>query len=335
MSSSTCNFKKDNRNFVKKCRYGCDCKDFSKAHREKFYHTCFYDLKCINYTLEHRLNCPHIAFYKMNEDRLRFVINASKYSKSKKQKNKDFDPSYLWDHFSCDFLIDPNEELHRDFLITSYNYVESIKNKLDKLNISENLIEIKELEEELMIIYSTLFKLEQDAITGIYYLNQSFMMWLFNKHTIEDLNSFLIKNLHLDALYGLHFNKLFDIVSKFKIFLNTDIKKSDLLDIETFKTLYANYMLSKDVKFTKYKKRFRDDDEIEKVKEQENFIIHFQKQMRDSSLVTLNDVNYKKNNSSSSIQILNISNTGLNNIIEKILVSREIPKEQWEINYLY
>lgn len=341
MSSSTCGFKKDTRKYMNKCKYGCECMDFSKEHRQRFYHVCRYDTRCFNLKYEHRNVCPHSAFGELNENRLDFLLRIAKYSLSKKEESNTFNPQYLWEQFSCDFNLEPEKELHRKFLITCYNRVEQIYNQLTTLSSSVSSKETKEYELELMIINQAIFTLEQEAITGIYYLNQAFLMWVFQKSSIEDLNDFLTKTIGIDALYGLHFKKILDIIKISKKLTNNKIQEVvDSLDVIGLKQLYANFMLSDDlVSDSKSKKRSRNtENDLEKIREQEVQIILFQKTIRDfpsSTRKTLDETNYQRNDSSDMIQILNISNTGLNNIIEKILVSRGISKDNWITNFFY
>jgi hypothetical protein len=307
MSTAICSFRKDPRRHLTRCKYGCECTNKSKEHLERFFHICKFNTKCYDYSLKHRKSCPHTAFGDQQEDRLRFLLNATKEIESD-------DKLYLWEQFSCDFNKEPIEDLHRNFLIQCYKYVIRLSDEFEKGDFT-NLI-------DLYIIKQTVNLLEQDAITGLYYLNQAFLMWVFKQDSIYGLNDFLINTLELPALYDIHFARIKDILKTTKRYQNRTIAALNL-NVEELKELYADFMLNSKAR------SIRLYGEQNSMRESELELINFQIKIRDTR--TLSRRNIMANNSSQMIQILHISNTGLNNLIEKILEIHKIPKEKWMI----
>jgi hypothetical protein len=145
-------------------------------------------------------------------------------------------------------------------------------------------------------------------------------MWVFKQDTIYGLNDFLINNLHLPALYDIHFTRLLDILKATKKYQNKTIAALNLTKDE-LKEFYADFMLN-----PRFVRIYGGQNSM---RESELQLINFQMKTRDTRTITKGNI--MANNSREMIQILHISNTGLNNVIEKILEIYKIPREQWMV----
>jgi hypothetical protein len=197
---------------------------------------CRYNLNCTKYTREHRFGFYHDTFDSHHRERMKFLLTASKYSLSKKQdakKNEEpaFSGRYLWEQFS----VDLNDEQYHDFLIYTYMYIMH----LEKPDYAD-----------LMSIKQAFTTLEENGITGIYYLNVAFMMWVFKFTTLQKLQEFLDTKIGvIAAKYDIHFNRLVLLIrSVSQKQLNSEIIKllaSLESSIETqLKIIYSEFMLS-------------------------------------------------------------------------------------------
>jgi hypothetical protein len=68
---------------------------------------------------------------------------------------------------------------------------------------------------DLMSILQAFTTLEENRITGIYYLNVAFMMWIFKFSTLQELQEFLDKKIKEKVIvvkYDIHFNRLLDLI---------------------------------------------------------------------------------------------------------------------------
>ena len=255
MADSTCHFKREEnpKPILPKCKYNLNCTDYTHTHRFGFYHDTF--------DSNHR-------------ERMKFLLTASKYSLSKKQdakKNKEpaFSGRYLWEQFS----VDLNGKTYHDFLIYTYMYIMH----LEKPDYAD-----------LMSIKQAFTTLEENGITGIYYLNVAFMMWIFKFTTLQKLQEFLDKKIEkrvIFAKYDIHFNRLLELIRSVpQKQLNPEIV--EILgalesSIETkLKVIYSEFMLGE-----KYKTSEEQDDVLAVEKQ----IIEFQQSVfpdRDSYTIS-------------------------------------------------
>lgn len=226
------------------------------------------DHHCIDYTLEHRMKSYHSAFGTNHEARLKFLMNSMKYVNTIRTNPKErtsfrsvmydpnYDSQYLWEQFSCDFLTsDIYLELHREFLKVVY------EKKIFHIHSLDDL--------EKEILYRTFMRLEEDSITGIHILNQSFLLWLFNKDSIYDLNKDVLKQ-----PFNFHNERLFTFLKYYPI-LN---KPKSLMEV---KKLYSDFMKgSCDMGITVKQRYLRD---------LENKIIDFQDKFSDKNMVPLDE----------------------------------------------
>lgn len=203
MANSTCHFKKEINPppILPKCKHNLDCHDYTRTHRFGFYHDTF--------DYHHR-------------ERMKFLITASKYSLSKKRQEPTFSGKYLWDQFS----IDLKNDVYHDFLIYTYMYLIHLE---------------KEENADLMAMKQAFTTLEENGVTGIYYLNIAFMMWMFKMNTLRELNDFLdnsVKEGIIKAKYDIHFSALLKLMA-------TRLDKSQLdgLDETKLKIMYSEFML--------------------------------------------------------------------------------------------
>jgi len=214
-SNGTCGFKKekDPKPILPKCRFNRSCTDYTRDHRFGFYHDTF--------------DGDH-------ENRMKFLIKSNRYILSKKMSSKD--SLYLWEQFDADLRNESRtsmkHELYHNFLIFSYLYI--IDNDIEK--------------KDLFTIKQAFYRFEEDeAITGIYYLNIAFMQWLFNLETLDELYAYfdrLIKAGVIDAYYDIHFSNLLKMIKYHRVVLD-DV---DLLDEEKLKEIYSEFMLGKTYK---------------------------------------------------------------------------------------
>jgi hypothetical protein len=217
-------------------------------------------LDCHDNSREHRFKFYHESFGANKEARLKFLIEASNYSYEMKKKDPSFSGLYLWEQFSCDL----RDEIYHKFLIHCYLYVMKHPKNYD----------------DLMAIAQAVMTLEENAITGIYYLNVAFMMWTFKYLSLKELNVFLeqmIDRRVIYALYDIHFGNLLKMIqSTNKGALNATIAEvnatiaevRDRLTQDMLKGIYAEFMLG-----TKYR-AFGQQKEILGV---ERSILEFQK----------------------------------------------------------
>jgi hypothetical protein len=214
MANSTCNFKREEnpKPILPKCRYNLNCTDYTHKHRFGFYHDTF--------DSNHR-------------ERMKFLLTASKYSLSKKSQEPAFSGKYLWDQFS----VDLKDETHHDFLIYTYMYIMHLEKK-DYV--------------DLMSISQAFTTLEENNVTGIYYLNVAFMMWMFKFTQLQKLQDFLNKKIHekvIFAKYDIHFNRLLNLIHSVpQKQLQSEIVKL-LATLESsiekqLKIIYSEFMLS-------------------------------------------------------------------------------------------
>ena len=232
---------------------------------------------CHDYSNNHRFKFYHDSFGADKEARLQFLLEASTYGYEMKKKNPDFSGMYLWEQFSCDL----RDEIYHKFLIHCYLYIMKHPKNYD----------------DLMAIGQAVMTLEENAITGIYYLNVAFMMWTFKYLSLRDLDDFLeqmIAKRVIYARYDIHFGNLLKMIQKTgRGGLNaTIIEVKDRLTEDMLKALYAEFMLG-----SKYR-AFGQQKEILGV---EKSILEFQKQFEPQ------------------IDPLTVSNTGLMGCIRGLM----------------
>lgn len=210
MADSTCHFKREEnpKPILPKCRYNLNCTDYTHTHRFGFYHDTF--------DSNHR-------------ERMKFLLTSSKYSLSKKKIEPAFSGKYLWEQFS----VDLNDEKYHDFLIYTYMYIMHLK-KLDYA--------------DLMSIKQAFTTLEENGITGIYYLNVAFMMWIFKFTTLQKLQEFLDKKIEsrvISAKYDIHFNRLLELIHSVppKQLTPEIVKLLGALDSTQLKIIYSEFIL--------------------------------------------------------------------------------------------
>ncbi len=184
--------------------------------------------ECHDYSNEHRFKFYHEAFGTNKEARLQFLLEASAYSYDMKLKDTSFSGRYLWEQFSCDL----RDEIYHKFLIHTYLYV--MKHPKDY--------------EDLMAISQAVMTLEEDAITGIYYLNVAFMMWTFKYLSLRELEEFLnqmIGKRVIYAHYDIHFGNLLKMIkSVSRTQLATPmLEVRDSLTEDMLKGIYSEFML--------------------------------------------------------------------------------------------
>jgi hypothetical protein len=179
---------------------------------------CRYNLACYSFEREHRFGFYHDTFGADNNARLNFLIKASEYG-----YNKEGSKHYLWEQFACD--LSAESDYYRNFLIYVYGYV--IENPKDF--------------DALMAIGQAFMTLEENAITGINYLNRAFLMWSFKFLTLRDLNKFIGENISRGVLYSrydIHFGNIV------KLAKNNKGSLLEGLDERGIKTLYSEFMLT-------------------------------------------------------------------------------------------
>lgn len=211
MANSTCHFKKEINPppILPKCKHNLTCIDYTHSHRFGFYHDTF--------DYHHR-------------ERMNFLLKASNYSLSKKKQESTFSGKYLWEQFSADL----KNTVYHDFLIYTYMYIIH----LDDQNYTD-----------LMSIKQAFSTLEENAITGIYYLNVAFMMWVFNFSTLTELQDFLTKQIEkkmIVARFDIHFKKLLEMIDSVprKELNPAFVSLLGDIDMTKLKTIYSEFMLS-------------------------------------------------------------------------------------------
>ena len=183
---------------------------------------------CHDYSHEHRFKFYHETFDADKDARLKFLLDTSAYSYSMKASNPSFSGHYLWEQFACDL----RDELYHKFLIHCYLYVMKHPKNYD----------------ELMAILQAITTLEENAITGIYYLNVSFMMWTFKFLSLRELNEYLDKMIEgrvIYAHYDIHFGNLLKLikVSGHSVLATPILKVRDILTEPMLKGMYSEFML--------------------------------------------------------------------------------------------
>ncbi len=217
-ANSTCHYKREEnpKPILPKCSDNISCFLFHPEHRFKFYHDTF-DINL--------------------SERLSFLLAASRYKLDKKdiaylkQTERPLSKRYLWEQFSCD--LKSNGEIYHKFLIYVYKYL--IDNR-------EN--------DDLMAISQAFMTLEENNVSGIYYLNRAFMMWCFKFLSLKELYSHLDKQIHdgvIFSYFDIHFSNLLKIIKNSKEILN-DFVLTELLggtlDESSLKVMYSEFMLS-------------------------------------------------------------------------------------------
>jgi hypothetical protein len=186
---------------------------------------CQYNLRCTDYTHAHRFGFYHDTFGDDHEQRMNFLLKTAQYSLSKKKKDASFSPRYLWEQFSCDL----KDETYHHFLIFAYLYV------MDHTDGVDNL----------MTLNQAFISLEENAVTGIYYLNVAFMMLIFKKDSLtalEELLDQLISRSIIVTKYDISFTRLLEIINSIdKGKINPIVLE---LDEPQLKALYSEFMLS-------------------------------------------------------------------------------------------
>ena len=240
MSNSTCNYKREKN--PKPILPLCGSSSaISQANSSSARSQANDNLNCVNFDLEHRKAFYHTTFEMNHKERLNFLLKASRYSHSMKQIIPNYDPRYLWEQFSCDL----HGETYYRFLLYCYQYVMKVD---DKLKSSITKEERDELHIDLMIIMQTFFTLEESAITGVFYLNRGFMMWLFQFLKQRDLIDFLKEEIESKRrivfdYYGIHFRRLFELIMIHRDKLNKSIKQLiDRLDQRMLEGIYLDFM---------------------------------------------------------------------------------------------
>jgi hypothetical protein len=102
--------------------------------------------------------------------------------------------------------------------------------------------------DDLMAISQAVMTLEEDAITGVYYLNVAFMMWTFKYLSLRELEGFLeqmIQKRVIYAYYDIHFSNLLKMIKAAgRSQLATPILEiRDRLTEDMLKAVYAEFML--------------------------------------------------------------------------------------------
>jgi hypothetical protein len=161
---------------------------------------------------------------------MKFLLTASKYSLSKKRQDSTFSGRYLWEQFS----VDLKDEQYHDFLIYTYMYIMH----LEKIDYAD-----------LMSIKQAFMTLEENNVTGIYYLNVAFMMWIFKFTTLKQLTDFLTKKLEdkiIHAIFDIHFGRLLELIRSVpqKQLQSEIVKLLVSLDEIQLKIIYSEFMLS-------------------------------------------------------------------------------------------
>jgi hypothetical protein len=183
---------------------------------------------CHDYSNEHRFKFYHDTFGNDKEARLRFLLEASAYSYEMKKRDPSFSGRYLWEQFSCDL----RDKIYHKFLIHTYLYVmKHPKNYND-----------------LMAISQAFMTLEEDAITGIYYLNVAFMMWTFKYLSLRELEEYLdqlITKRVIYAHYDIHFGNLLKMIQKAgrSQLAAPILEVRDKLTEDMLKGIYSEFML--------------------------------------------------------------------------------------------
>lgn len=267
-ANSTCGYKREEnpKPILPKCHHNIKCVFFNPEHRFKFYHDTF-DLNL--------------------SERLSFLLGASRYKLDKKdidylkETERPFSKRYLWEQFSCD--LKSNGEVYHKFLIYVYKYV---------IDNTEN--------DDLMAISQGFMTLEENNVSGIYYLNRAFMLWCFKFLSLKDLYIHLDKQIRdgvIFSYFDIHFTNLLKIIKNSKELLNEFVLRElekGTLDETSLKVMYSEFMLS-----SKYRKFG-----IQKaIFSEELTLIQFQQQIDSTS------------------DSYTISNSGLLYIIKKLLES--------------
>ncbi len=273
MSNATCNYKREKnpKPILPLCRLNEKCEDFHlESHRKIVYHT---------------------AFANNHKERLDFLLKASRFSLEEKKKNSSFSGRYLWEQFSCDL----KDETYYNFLTYCFNYI-----------IDNSKTTSKEFLLDLMILSQTFITLEEDAVTGIFYLNKGFMMWIFQFLKYNELLNFLKDK--VPAMYGIDFRRILKLINENKRIVNRIVlEQLDTLDERTLKNIYSEFMLT-----NKYK-IFAEQKGIVPL---ERKIINFQKSLKDL---------YNSNNSIAiMIDPITISNSALVSICRLLLKQNNI-----------
>lgn len=247
MSNSTCNYKREinPKPILPLCGNSSSAKSqansSSSGSSSNSRAQANSNLHCLNFDLEHRKAFYHTTFEMNHRERLQFLLKASRYGYSMKRIIPGFDPEYLWEQFSCDL----KGETYYGFLMYSYQYVMGVDEKL-KSSITKE--ERDELHIDLMIIMQTFFALEESAITGVFYLNRGFMMWLFQFLKKDDLIEFLRKEIAtrrgiIFDYYGIHFGSLLKLIQVHKEKLNKPMKSLfDRLDERMLQQIYLDFI---------------------------------------------------------------------------------------------
>ena len=152
---------------------------------------------CHDYTHTHRFGFYHDTFDYHHRERMNFLLKASKYSLSKKRQEPSFSGKYLWEQFSAGL----KDHVYHDFLIYTYMYLIHLEHP----DVAD-----------LMSIKQAFTTLEENAVTGMYYLNIAFMMWIFKMNHLEELYEFLedsIKKRVISTTFDIHFGNLLKLMA--------------------------------------------------------------------------------------------------------------------------
>lgn len=203
---------------------------------------CSDNLKCVHFDFLHRSTFYHTTFEKNQKDRLHFLLKASRYGLKMKKKKHTLSRIYLWEQFSCDL----HRETYYNFLLYCYQYVMSMDKQLQKNSLSDE--DKNELYLDLMIVIQSFFTLEENAITGIFYLNRGFIMWLFKLLKKEELLEFLKKEIEsrrgiIYDIYGIHFENLLKLIRQHSIALNQSVHSLlGRMDAKMLLDIYLDFM---------------------------------------------------------------------------------------------
>ena len=139
-----------------------------------------------------------------------------------------FRSKYLWEQFSAGL----KDHVYHDFLIYTYMYLIHLEHP----DVAD-----------LMSIKQAFTTLEENAVTGMYYLNIAFMMWIFKMNHLEELYEFLedsIKKRVISTTFDIHFGNLLKLMA-----IRSHKSELEGIDETGLKHVYSEFMLG-----DKYKK---------------------------------------------------------------------------------
>jgi hypothetical protein len=188
----------------------------------------------------------------------------------------------------CDFNTYPKREmeLHRNFLLKCFDKV------IANLETADDF--------ELCLLHEVLIRLEEQSITGIYWLNKAFMMWVLGQVNEQRTNKIIMMTQPVP--FDFTIEKLAGHLANGKL-RSTEIRH---FDIPTLKEEFIQFMAGKKVGLAR---------EVEEMRKHELQIIEFQDAMKREYGVRLMGLDEK-----------NISNTGHVFMIQIELAKRDSEK---------